>query len=216
MQHFLPFLFLLIFLPFLVIIFPIQLYNQVHYEKYRRLIHHLKRYHPVIYEKIRIKTAFGPFYPSWEFRKSIQYAKNHPPTDDPIAEDLFNEYASYSKISPAIIWETTKKFFGGKLDLKFNKDNIRTGLLIGFLVGVLIGLAVGYFSSSYIIETRSYHFIPPGIFGGVIGGLFFNFRKHVLKMPVIAISLFGSSLGAFNWAIAYLIFLVIFHILGII
>lgn len=72
-------------------------YNEVHRHKYNKLMTHLKQYHPDIYEKIRIKPIFGIFYAKGAYKDSIDYAENHEPLNDPIAEALLEDYAKFSQ-----------------------------------------------------------------------------------------------------------------------
>lgn len=53
---------------------------------------YLEQYHPGIYEDIRIKPIFGPFYAKGVYKKSIDYARNHEPLNDPTAEELLTDY----------------------------------------------------------------------------------------------------------------------------
>ena len=56
---------------------------------------YLKQHHPEIYEQIRIKPNFGPFYSGNVYKASIDYAKNHERLDDPIAERLLADYVEF-------------------------------------------------------------------------------------------------------------------------
>ncbi|MBE7556660.1 MAG: hypothetical protein HS126_36890 [Anaerolineales bacterium] len=93
-----PIIFIVIFG---LIIVGVTIYNEVHRSKYNKLMSHLQQHHVGIYEQIRIKPVFGPFYAKGAYKTSIDYAKNHPPLDDPVAEKLLTDYAEFSQKS---IW----------------------------------------------------------------------------------------------------------------
>ena len=57
---------------------------------------HLEQHHPDVYEDIRIKPVFGPFYAKGAYKTSIDYAKNHEPLNDPTAEELLTDYGEFS------------------------------------------------------------------------------------------------------------------------
>lgn len=71
-------------------------YNFVAVSKYKKLMSRLQRYHPQIYEQIRMKPDLGSFYSSGNHSKPIiDYAKNHEPLDDSIAEQLLTDYVEF-------------------------------------------------------------------------------------------------------------------------
>lgn len=71
-------------------------YNFVALRKYRRMILYFRQHHPEIYEQIRVKPDLGPFYSSGNnYKASLDYAKNHEPLDDPIAEKLLTDYSQF-------------------------------------------------------------------------------------------------------------------------
>ena len=77
------------------------IYNLAHRMKYEKLMIHLEQHHPEIYEDTRVKpvaeTIFGPLYSrNGAYKQSIEYARNHEPLDDPIAEELLADYAEIS------------------------------------------------------------------------------------------------------------------------
>ncbi|MFN8446807.1 MAG: hypothetical protein U0175_38795 [Caldilineaceae bacterium] len=86
---------------FSLIIVGVTIYNEVFRRKYNKLMAYLRQHHPEIYEQIRIKPVFGPFYARGAYRTSINYAKNHLPLDDIVAEELLADYAKFSQKS---IW----------------------------------------------------------------------------------------------------------------
>jgi len=81
---------------FVFIIIGITIYNEIHRSKYNKLMAHLEQHHPDIYEKIRIKPVFGPFYAKGAYKTSLDYARSHEPLNDPIAEELLADYGEFS------------------------------------------------------------------------------------------------------------------------
>jgi len=59
-------------------------------------MNYLEQHHPDIYEDIRIKPVFGPFYAKGAYKTSIDYARNHKRLNDPVAEELLKGYGEFS------------------------------------------------------------------------------------------------------------------------
>ena len=57
---------------------------------------YLEQHYPDIYEDIRIKPVWGSLYANGAFKKSIDYARNHEPLNDPTAETLLADYGEFS------------------------------------------------------------------------------------------------------------------------
>ena len=81
---------------FVFIVIGATIYNEIHRSKYNKLMAYLEQHHPGIYEDIRIKPVFGAFYANGAYKPSIDYAKNHKPLNDPIAEELLTDYGKFS------------------------------------------------------------------------------------------------------------------------
>lgn len=103
------------------------LYNVVLQGKYKKLMDYLQNQHPMIYEKVKVKSVGGVLYPPGVYRESLKYAKNHPPTNDPIAEEFFAEYVEYSQISPSVMRKIVGDALKGNLDLGHDKNDALRG-----------------------------------------------------------------------------------------
>lgn len=108
------------FVPFAVILVILVIMNMIHKIKYDKLMQHLEAYHPEIYEEIRIKPVWGPFYAKNAYKKSLDYANHHDPLDDPVAEELLADYANHSRktmivfIAVFLGWVGLLCWFGGR------------------------------------------------------------------------------------------------------
>jgi hypothetical protein len=75
-------------------------YNFLHRKKYKALLEYCQQYHPEIYEKIKLQPVFGIFYRQpGAYRASIEFAANHAPLNDPVAEAMLAEYAKFTEQS---------------------------------------------------------------------------------------------------------------------
>ncbi len=73
-------------------------YNFLHREKYTALLKYFQQYHPGIYEKIKLKPVLGIFYRQpGAYQASIDFAANHEPLNDPVAEEMLADYAQFNK-----------------------------------------------------------------------------------------------------------------------
>lgn len=77
-----------------LLLVTLGLYGYRYSRAYNRLMDYLKHHHPDIYEQIRVRPDWGPFYSKGNvYKRSVEYARNHPPLGDPIAEKLLANYA---------------------------------------------------------------------------------------------------------------------------
>jgi len=80
-----------------LLLLVLGLYGYRYTRQHYRLMAHMERHHPEIYEQIRVKPDLGPFYSKGNvYKRSVEYARNHPPLNDPIAEKLLADYAYLS------------------------------------------------------------------------------------------------------------------------
>lgn len=192
----------------LFILVIVNIYNEVHYSKYMKLMSHLEKYHNEIYEQIRIKPSLGPLYAKGAFRKSIIYAKNHPPIGDQIAEQLFSDYANFSPINFEIISNLVKDIFENNVQLDYNKQDIRSGVIVGIIVGLVVGAIIGNVDLTFDTfpnyeSIGIYHGAIIGLFGGIVGGFYGSVREFGWKMAPVFRSIIGASLGAFGWVMGF-------------
>lgn len=199
--------FLFIIAIFGLLVFSLILvYNEVHYSKYRRLMSHLKEHHYEIYEEIRIKPNLGPFYRRGAFGKSIKYAKDHPPIDDPIAEQLFTDYARISQIGFGVFRDLIADSVKGRLQLDYNKQDIRSGVIAGIIVGSISGAIIG--SIELPIFPFS-NYVPPGpiygaifgLLGGIAAGFYSSVHEFGWEMAPVVRAIIGAVFGAFGWVV---------------
>jgi hypothetical protein len=191
----------------LFLVIAIQLYNEVHYSKYKKLMAHLREHHLDIYEQIRIKPILGPLYAKGAFKISIDYAKKHPPTNDPIAEKLFSDYAEFSQFTPTIIGNVVKDAFQNKLELGFDKHDIAMGIFIGMIIGVIVGGVIGYMELPVFKGIGIIDGAVIGLLGGIVGGFFGAVREFGWQMKPIFRSLIGAILGSICWIMVLPFFL---------
>lgn len=97
------------------------IYNSIFKSKYDKLMLYLNENYPGVYEEIRIKPIFGSFYARGAYKKSIDFASDHEPFDDPIAENLFADYAKFSSYQIWFLPAFILAFIGGiVLDVALN------------------------------------------------------------------------------------------------
>ncbi len=175
------------------------LYNVVLRSKYKKLMDYLHDQHPMIYEKVRVKSVGGVLYPPGVYRESLKYAKNHPPTNDPIAEELFAEYVEYSQISPSVMRRIVYDALKGNLDLGYDKNDALTGAAVGIFIGAIVGALT---MQNYYPELETNGLIIgaiTGSFAGILGGAFLAVYEIRFDLPPLVRSILGAGLAAWSW-----------------
>jgi hypothetical protein len=105
---------------YMIVILSTTYYNHLHREKYYEMMAYLRNHHPETASQLELKRVLGFLYPSGAFGPSIRYARKHEPLDDPVAEELLDDYARLSDravwcILAFVISASLLFFFGGKL-----------------------------------------------------------------------------------------------------
>ncbi|KAA3646766.1 MAG: hypothetical protein DWQ07_11225 [Chloroflexi bacterium] len=185
----------------------IFVYNEVHYSRYKKLMSHLEEHHNEIYEEIRIKPVIGPLYPNGVYRKSMMYAKDHPPIDDPVAEELFADYARVSQLGLRVFRDIIVDIINRRLDLGYNKQDIRAGAIAGMIVGSISGAIIGsleipIFPFSIYVALGPFWGAIVGLLGGIAAGVYSAVREFGWEMSPVARAIIGAVFGAFSWVMA--------------
>lgn len=80
------------FIAFIILIIIASAYNFLFNWKYHRLLKYFQENHPPIAENIKRPRVARFFYKGNAYQPSINYARNHEPLNDPIAETMLKQY----------------------------------------------------------------------------------------------------------------------------
>ena len=73
--------------------------NIIYLKRYRKLLAYLKKFHPEIYERIRRKPDFGPFYSTgYNYIKPLTELAKHPEIqNDPTTKRMLAEFLNFER-----------------------------------------------------------------------------------------------------------------------